>query len=150
LGAFYAETISPIIQGEKQLQKFTFSGDLDQTSFTVTNFLPNAEFLKIYDIKTAQVYRYPSFSVSGHQVTFDAGTFLTPGETVELLFDQTEVGSFDNSDQNANLLASNHLGSEDPTIDKSVAGRGIFLRRPDGTLRELVINDNDEIEIYSV
>jgi hypothetical protein len=48
------------------------------------------------------------------------------------------------------LLAANHLGSIDPTVDKSANGRGIFLRRPDGTLREICIDDNDNIVIYSV
>lgn len=52
-----------------------------------------------------------------------------------------------NGDQ---LLSDNHLGSLTSGVDRSIAGRGIFLRRPDGTLREITINDNDEIEIFSV
>jgi hypothetical protein len=66
------------------------------------------------------------------------------------VFDQTTGGAFDNSDLNGLLLANNHLGSTDTSIDKSVNGRGIFLRRPDGTLREICIDDSDNIVVYSV
>ena len=60
------------------------------------------------------------------------------------------IGTKDTSDDNAALLAGNHLGSPNAAIDMSVAGRGIFLRRPDGTLRELTIDDDDNVAIYSV
>ncbi len=71
-------------------------------------------------------------------------------KTQTLIFDQIRGGAFDNSDTNAALLATNHLGSTDGSIDRSSAGRGLFLRRPDGTLREITIDDNDNIAIYSV
>jgi hypothetical protein len=47
-------------------------------------------------------------------------------------------------------MATNHLGSTDATVDKSVNGRGFYLRRPDGTLREICIDDSDNITVYSV
>ena len=149
-GIFYDENISNVITGTQALQKFTFSGDLNTTSFIITSFLPDADNMKVYDIRTGQVYRYPAFSISGHTVTFASGSFLAPGETVELIFDQSQGSGFDNSDANANLLATNHLGSTDGTIDKSAAGRGIYLRSPNGTLREICIDDSDNIVIYSV
>lgn len=149
-GIFYDENISNVVTGSQALQKFTFSGDLNTTSFTVTSFLPDSDNMKVYDIRTGQVYRYPAFSISGHTVTFASGSFLAPGETVELIFDQSQGSGFDNSDANANLLATNHLGSTDGTIDKSAAGRGIFLRSPNGTLREICIDDADNIVVYSV
>jgi hypothetical protein len=58
--------------------------------------------------------------------------------------------SFDNSDRNAAILAANNLGSTDPSIDHSQNGRGIYLRRPDGTLREITIDNSDNIAVYSV
>ena len=149
-GIFYDEKVGSVVTGTQALQKFTFSGDLDTTEFTVTAFLPDSDHMKIYDIRTGQVYRYPAFSISGHTVTFNSGTFLAPGETIELIFDQSQGSGYDNSDTNASLLAANHLGSSDGTIDKSMSGRGIFLRRPDGTLREICIDDSDNIVIYSV
>lgn len=48
------------------------------------------------------------------------------------------------------LLAGNFLGSTDPVLDKSQNGRGIFLRRPDGTLREITIDNSDNIAVFSV
>jgi hypothetical protein len=149
-GMFYDEHVGDVVTGSQALQKFTFSGDLNTTTFTVTAFLPDADNMKIYDIRTGQVYRYPAFSISGHDITFASGSFLAPGETIELIFDQSQGSGFDNSDTNANLLATNHLGSTDNTVDKSIAGRGIYLRRPDGTLREICIDDADNIVIYSV
>ena len=96
------------------------------------------------------MYKYPAFNIDGHNITFASGTFLTPNETIVLIFDQSEGSGFDNADANANLLATNHLGSTDGAVDKSVVGRGIFLRRPDGTLREICIDDFDNIVVYSV
>lgn len=150
IGVFYDETVGSITEGIDALQKFSFSGDLDTTTFTVTRFLPNPDFMKVYDIRTGQVYRRPAFEISGHTVTFAAGTFLAPGETIELIFDQSQGTGYDYSDQNANLLATNHLGSTDATVDKSVAGRGVFLRRPDGTLVEVCVDNSNNIVIYSV
>jgi hypothetical protein len=66
------------------------------------------------------------------------------------VFDQTAGASFDNSDVNANLLATNHLGSTDGSIDRSLAGRGIYLRSPNGTLFELVVEDDGSISTYTV
>jgi hypothetical protein len=149
-GIFYDEKTGDVVTGIQALQKFTFSGDLNTTSFLITQFLPNPDHMKVYDITTGQTYRYPAFDISGHTITFATNTFLSPGATIQLIFDQSQGNGFDNSDANANLLASNHLGSSDGTLDKSIAGRGIFLRRPDGTLREITIDDNDNIVIYSV
>lgn len=149
-GAFYGETGPTVSNNDRQVQSFFFSGNLDQNQFIVANFLPDPERLKIYDVNTAQVYRYPSFALDGHKVVFPSGTFLSPGESITLIFDQSEGGGFDNSDVNAALLAANHLGSNDPNIDRSIAGRGILLRRPDGTLRELAIDDFDQPMILSV
>ena len=149
-GIFYDEHVGDVVTGIQALQKFVFSGDLNTTSFTLTRFLPDPDNMKVYDIKTGQVYRYPAFSISGHTVTFPAGTFLAPGETVELIFDQSQGSGFDHSDQNGNLLAANHLGSTDATIDKSSPGRGIFLKKPNGELVEVCVDDANNIVIYSV
>jgi len=150
IGVFYDEDVGSVGVNTQALQKFTFSGDLNQSTFPITMFLPSADHLKVYDIKTGQVYRHGAFSIDGHNVVFPDGTFLASGNMIELLFDQSEGSGFDSSDENANLLASNHLGSTDATIDKSASGRGIYLRRPDGTLREICIDDSDNIVVYSV
>lgn len=150
IGVYYDEDVGSVASNPQALQKFSFSGDLNQNIFPVTMFLPDPSRLKIYDIRTGQVYRFGAFDISGHTITFPSGTFLSSGNIIELLFDQSEGSGFDNSDSNANLLASNHLGSTDSTVDKSLSGRGIYLRRPDGTLREICIDDSDNIVIYSV
>ena len=148
-GIFYDETVASVVTGYQALQKATFSGDANTYQFTLTAFLPNPDSLKVYDIKTGQVYRYPAFTLNGQTVEFNPGSFYVPGESVQLLFDQSEGSGFDSSDSNASLLAANHLGSTDGTIDKSANGRGIYLRRPDGTLREICIDNSDNIVIYS-
>lgn len=149
-GIFYDKAVGNISTGTLARQVFTFSGDANTSSFNITQFVPNPELLKVYDVSTGQVYLPGAFGIQGQQIVFDAGQFLAPGQIVTLVADQTAGGAFDNSDLNALCLATNHLGDPNGVVDRSVAGRGIYLRRPDGTLRELVINDNDEIEIYSV
>jgi hypothetical protein len=93
-GIFYDEQVEFLGETTKALQQFSFSGDLNTTSFSVTNFLPNSDLLKVYDVTTGQVYRSPAFSVLANNVTFPSGTFLAPGETVTLLFDQMESSGF--------------------------------------------------------
>lgn len=149
-GAFYGETGPNVSSDERAIQSFYFSGNIDQTELVVTNFLPDPASLKVYDVNSGQVYRYPAFAVDGHKIVFAPGTFLSPGEAITLIADQSEGSGFDNSDFNASLLAANHLGSTDPTIDRSMAGRGLLLKRPDGTLREITIDDLDNILILSV
>jgi len=148
-GIFYNGT-SGLVTGILNKEVFSFDGIADNDNeFTLTKFLPDPDLLRIYEIETGQVYVYGTFILDGHKVTFPADTFNKVG-TVTLLFDQMHGTSFDNNDKNASLMAANHLGSTDTSIDRSVAGRGIILRRPDGTLRELTINDADGIDILSV
>lgn len=146
-GLFYDENVGSVVTGFQALQKFRFDGDDDIFSFTVTNFLPNADHLKIYDITSGQVYRYGAWALNGKTVTFPAGTFLVPGEEVVLIFDQSEGTGFDYSDANNNLLASNHLGSTDATLDKSIAGRGILIRNSNGELKELWLDASNNLNI---
>jgi hypothetical protein len=149
-GVFYDEQVGSVITGIQALQKFIFSGDANTFSFTLTNFLPDANRLKVYDLKTGQVYRYGAFTLSGKTVSFPAFTFLVPGDTIELLFDQSEGSGFDNSDQNGNLLASNSLGSMDNTVDKSIAGQGPIIRNKAGKRRMIYLDENDNIIIKAL
>lgn len=149
-GILYGENAPQNYQQEPLVQRFDFDGGLNTTEFTITKFVPSALRLRVYDVKSGQVYRFPAFALDGRKVIFASGQFFNPGETITLLFDQAEQGEFDNSDVNGSLLASNHLGSSDGTFDRSVAGRGVVLRRPDGTLREVVLDNFDNIVILTV
>ena len=150
-GVFYDKSIpASVASGTLNIQEFEFSGSSNTYQFTLTKFLPSPDLLRVYDVFTAQCYVYGAFAIQGSTVVFDSGQFYQPGQTVRLRFIQTEGTVFDNSDVNGLLLAANALGSTDPRIDRSIAGRGIFLRRPDGTLREITIDNNDQIVVYSV
>lgn len=143
---------SQIQGGIKNREVQSFDGTINNyNEFTLSNFLPDPDLLKIYHVETGQVYvrNTNSFYLDGRKVIFPANTFNGLG-TVTLVFDQLQGASFDNSENNGALLAANFLGSTDATIDRSQAGRGILLRRPDGTLREITINNSDQIVIYSV
>jgi len=152
LAAFYNLTAGQVASGVKKRQVFRFNGNTENlSSFAVTNFQVDSELLKVYWVEGGQAFVYPAFNTQGQTVAFATNTFYSPvSNTVTLVMDQNDGSSFDNSDLNAKLMAANHLGSTDSNIDKSVAGRGIILRRPDGTLRELVINNGDGIDILSV
>lgn len=150
-GLFYDKTLSAAVaSGAINAEVFEFSGSLNTYEFTLTKFVPSPDILKVYDVNTGQVYVYGAFSLNGQKVVFQSGQFYAPSQTIKLNFMQIEGSVFDSSDVNGLLMASNHLGSTDASIDRSVAGRGIFLRRPDGTLREICIDNNDQIVIYSV
>lgn len=129
---------------------FRFDGTVDNLNeFTLTNFLPDSRLLMCFALGNGQVFRYGDFVLDGHKVIFPENTFNIVGD-VELEFFQMQgVDGIASTVADA-LLTANHLGSSDASIDKSVAGRGIILKRPDGTLREITINDDDEIEIWSV
>jgi hypothetical protein len=118
----------------------------------LTTFTPDADLLSVYLVETGQVFKIGAFTLDGRTIRFPVNTFDNGGTPTPytLIADQTIGNSFDNSDLNGLLLTGNHLGSTDALVDKSLPGRGIFLRRPDGTLRELTIDDADNIVIYSV
>jgi hypothetical protein len=151
-GVLYAEDQeSQIIYGANpdKRQVFTFDGTVDNTNEFTLSWTPDPTGLYCYEIGTGQVYRRGAFTTSGNVITFEPSTFFKSGTvTLEFIERESSLISADASIQA--LLAANHLGSIDTNIDLSVAGRGFFLRRPDGTLREITINDNDVIEIFSV
>jgi hypothetical protein len=150
-GIFYGREAA-IISGLKNREVQSFDGTADNfNEFTLTNFLPDPELLKVYHVETGQVYIYGlnGFYLDGFKVIFPVDTFNGLG-TVTLVFDQLVGNSFDNSDTNAALLAANFLGSTNVNLDRSQPGRGIFLRRPDGTLREIAIDNSDNIVVFSV
>lgn len=151
IGLFYnAQTSGLSPSSVKQREVVSFSGSSNLNTFTLTKFLPDPDALKVYDVNTGQVYTYGAFSLNGYVVTFAAGQFNSPGQTLTLVFDQTIAGSFDNSDQNAALMAANHLGSTSATLDRSIAGLGLYLRSPNGTLFEITVADDGSIATYAV
>lgn len=150
-GVFYGEAGPFTASVDEDYQQFTVDGGADQTTFTLTNFLPDAKRLLAFDASSGKVYHFPFFAVDGHNVVFPSGTFFSPGDSLSLVFRHLSGnGAFDNSDVNGSLLSANHLGSTDASVDKSIAGRGILIKRPDGTMRELIIDNADQIQILSV
>lgn len=149
-GVSYSPTVSNITSGIDALEIQQVNGNTNTNTFTLTKFLPDWRFMRVYVNETGQVFKYGAFSLSGFNVIFPANTFNSANQLYTLTFDQLVGGGFDNSDSNAAILAANFLGATDANIDRSQNGRGIFLRRPDGTLREITIDNSDNIAIYSV
>lgn len=152
-GIFYDQQYGGSVIGIEEVDRVDFKAVADnENEFTITKFLINTDLLRVYYVQAGQVFRYPAFTVDGNKVIFEVDQFNNGGveADVTLIFDQTQGGGFDNSDKNSLLMATNHLGSTDASIDKSANGRGIFLRKPNGELRELTIDDSDNIAIYSV
>lgn len=153
-GAFYEENagnlaIATTIDG---ITRVTFNAVADNPNVFTLPFLANPDLLVVHLLGSGQSFRYGDFALSGNSVEFPVDQFNNGGvEKVQtLVFDQLRGGAFDNSDVNAALQAANHLGSLDATIDRSVAGRGRLQRKPDATLIEVTVNDDNEIEIYEV
>lgn len=142
-GAFTKDTPLP------EFQRFVVNGNSDQTVFTMTTFVPDPTTLRVVNGFTGQTYIYGDFAVQGRDVIFPSGTFLFPGDTRGVVFDQ-RMGFGQGNDRALAILAANALGSTDPQYDLSQAGKGILLRRPDGTLRMLRLDNSDNIVIESV
>ena len=155
LGIFYERDIAEYATNsnagfDRDVQQF--SGDDNTDTFTIA-FNGDAQFLTIYEIGTGQAFRpgTGSFTVNGNTVIFPADTFDKAGETITLEFFQLFEGSLQFDSLNRQILSANNLGHPtDGALDMSQAGRGIYLRRPDGTLVELTIDDDNNIAIYSV
>lgn len=153
LGLLYDEASGVLATGNIALERWDGTGADNENEFTLTQFIPNPDLLEVYYVQAGQVFRSGAFQIDGQKIIFPVNSFNgggNPAAVITLWFDQTRGGAFDNSDRNAGLLAGNHLGSTDTSYDRSVAGRGIFLRRPDGTLREIALDDNDNLVVYSV
>lgn len=147
-GVFYRSIdAGMMVTGRNNFENQVFDGKtekLSPCSFTLSRFIPDPDFLVA--ICDGAVYQYGDFAIDGYKVTFADRFFETPDSGTKLIkFMHVGAGSFDASDRNANLMASNHLGSTDSNADRSLAGRGIMLRRPDGTLREIALDDADNI-----
>lgn len=142
-----------IVGATRKTARRAFNSVTDNLStFTITEFNPDPDLLTCYYVEAGQSFKVPSFALSGNVVTFPTNSFNNGGVSspITLIFDQNNGGAFDNSDSNRRLLASNHLGSTNGTDDLSVAGRGIILKRPDGTLREIALDNFDNITISTV
>lgn len=148
-GVSYYPAVTNIVTGSDMFEIQQVNGTSNISTFTLTKFRPDPRALKVYVRETGQVLVFGAFSLNGYQVVFPANTFSLANQTYTLQFEQVN-GSYDNTDVNAALLAANHLGSTDLNIDRSLPGQGFFLRRPDGTLREIAINNNDELVVFSV
>lgn len=151
-GVLYEENIgnlafSTTVDG---ITRTTFLAVADNFNEFTVPFLVNPDLAVVHLLGSGQSFRYGDFAIQGGStIVFPVDQFNNSGiERVQtLIFDQNRGGAYDNSDANAALMAENGLGSTNGALDKSAAGVGIKLRRPDGTLREIRINDNDEIEI---
>lgn len=151
VGVYYDPSYSYPATGVKLVDSKQFLSTDNLSSFTI-GFLPDPDLLTVYYVQAGQAFRFGAFSLDGYTVRFPANSFNNGGvaSTVTLIFDQTQGGGFDNSNQNASLLSSNFLGSTDGTTDKSVSGRGIRLRNAAGVLREIALDASDNIIISTV
>ena len=148
---FYDQSYTVPATGVKNLDVKQFMSTDNLSSFTI-NFLPDPELLNVYYVQAGQVFRFGAFSIDGYTIRFAPNTFNNGGVTapITLVFEQSRGGSFDNSDLNRNLMASNYLGSMDGSNDLSSPGRGIKIRNAAGQLRELSLDNSDNIIISSL
>lgn len=143
-GIFFGrQSAGTIVAGTPKQMRTTFSGSDNVYSFTLP-FTPDPDFLRVYDVQSGQVYVYPTFDISGNVVTFLSGTFLVPGTSITLLFDQSMGTGYDNSDRNRALMAENGLGGQNGN-DASSPGVGLKLRSANGQLWHIVVQDSGAI-----
>ena len=138
----------------KNIEIFDIDTSANVTSLTITKFMPDPDLVTVYVPQRGQVFKPASgvFSLLGNTLSFINQFFYElPASTLRVIVEQKDGISYDNSDTNANLLATNHLGSPDSNFDRSVAGRGIYLKSPNGTLYEITIkNGGTGFDIYEI
>lgn len=114
-GVYYDQ--DAILQyGEAYYQEAQFQSNSAPTNFTL-NWIPDPELLFVKLKETGQSFSLASagdtngFTVSGFDVIFPAGTFTQlVDESFTLVFQQSS-GSVDNSDSNANKIATLEYGT---------------------------------------
>jgi hypothetical protein len=142
-GSYYSEGFQDF--------RVVFNGFTQNLNEFILPFTPDKRLLSVYEQNTGQVYKHGVFAISGNKIIFPVNTFYKP-EQITLLFEQINSINFNlpsATDKAYALMVENNLGSTNPNLDASANGRGIFLRRPDGTLREITIDNEDNIVIYS-
>jgi hypothetical protein len=118
------------------------------STFAVTSFILDKDLVKCYWAESGLCLIYPGFQISGNSLVFPTNTFYDVTDVdVTLVVQQLEGASFDNSDTNGALLTENHLGSTSAGLDRSVAGRGIYLRNANGVLREVALDIDDNLVV---
>ena len=107
-GIFYEQESGSVVGGIKKLDRQTLVTTTYADTPLTLSFLPDPDLLEIYYVERGQVFKYPAFTINGYTISFPTGTFYNGGitENVTLLFSQLEGSSFDNSDANANKLAT--------------------------------------------
>ena len=147
-GMFYAPS-SGASSTVKNIQVFKFKSATDNLStFAATSFVIDKDLLKVYWAEAGLCLIYPGFQISGNSIVFPANTFYDVADVdVTLVAQQLEGSSFDNSDMNGALLTENHMGSTSVGLDRSVTGRGIYLRNANGVLRELALDVDDNVVV---
>jgi hypothetical protein len=151
-GLFYDREVIGVSNGVKHLQVEQFKAVADNFNEFELTWAPDPDTVEVIYVEAGQIFVWRNFQIDGKKIVFPQNFFYNSGveADVTLVIRQFAGNSFDNSDQNASLLAANHLGSTDPSISRAQPGRGIILERPDGTIRELTIDDDDNVAIFSV
>jgi archaellum component FlaF (FlaF/FlaG flagellin family) len=152
LGIYYGDAISASTT-TSNLEYFTVDSSANTTTLTVSKFVPDRELIEVHVPHLGQVFK-PSnstYRVSGMNLIFnDKFFYWLPAESFTVVVDQNRGAIIDTNAENRALLSANHLTDPSGTLGNPQPGEGIFLKRPDGTIREIAIDDDDNIVIYSV
>lgn len=147
---YYPDQASNLSTGDYSIHKVSFDGIVDNENSFVLPFTPtNPELLMVLDLDAGQTWKRGanSFSIAGNIVTFEPNFFNREG-IVNLEFIELIGSIVDNTQRVMAILANSNLASIDSNIDLGVAGKGIMLKREgDGVIRELTINQLDQIVI---
>ena len=137
-------------------EKFVINTATNVTEFTLSSFIPTEELLECHILETGQVFKADNnnteiMSIEGMKITFPNEHFYDlPGYNLTVVFSQNTGQIIDFNENNSAMISENHLGSESPSLDRSVTGRGVKIRNAAGILREITLDENDNIVINSL
>jgi len=140
-GAFYDHQPINQVTATRGVQRERFQGLTPPDDFLITEFLPLADHLEIWDPDTGDSWKVggtQGWEINGRTL-IPPPTFIYDDRNYEFIFIQNKIaGVIDDSPFNSAIIGDNYLGSTDPSIDRSRAGKGIKLRAEDGILYEIV------------
>lgn len=136
----------------QRLQKrasFTFHGTNDKATYNLGFQLPwdaDPDFVEFLDIGTGQVWKVPALELQNNKGVFPPD-FFDGRDIVQLIASQVEAGSYDGNPELKKLTTENYLGSNDPALDKSVAGFGPKVRAENNVLAMITLDSEYNIVI---
>lgn len=145
-GVYYGDEAEGV-QRLKRRASFVFDAQSNLQNEFQLPWNADPDFIELQDRITGQVWGTPTFALQNNKIVFPVD-FFEGREIVYLVAKQVEAGSFDGNPELKKIIVENHLGSNDPSLDYSVPGRGPIASTETTAIKvELTVDENMNLVI---